>query len=44
MSKRKIVIFKFVPEIEKNAKRVSEGKYGYIVMQNGQSLTEFKYA
>ena len=70
MSKRKIVIFKFVPEmgmyeeqvsltvtqhkglpeIEKNAKReiakmqrVSEGKYGYIVMQNGQSLTEFKY-
>ena len=38
-------------EIEKNAKReiakmqrVSEGKYGYIVMQNGQSLTEFKYA
>ena len=71
MSKRKIVIFKFVPEmgmyeeqvsltvaqckglpeIEKNAKReiakmqrVSEGKYGYIVMQNDQSLTEFKYA
>ena len=71
MSKRKIVIFKFVPEmgmyeeqvyltiaqhkglpeIEKNAKReiakmqrVSEGKYGYIVMQNGQSLTEFEYA
>ena len=71
MSKRKIVIFKFVPEIgmyeeqvsltvakrkglpeiEKSAKReiakmqrVSEGKYGYIVMQNGQSLTGFKYA
>ena len=40
MSKRKIVIFKFVPEMQ----RVSEGKYGYIVMQNGQSLTEFKYA
>ena len=42
---------KGLPEIEKNAKReiakmqrVSEGKYGYIVMQNGQSLTEFKYA
>ena len=71
MSKRKIVIFKFVPEIgmyeeqvsltvaqhkglpeiEKNAKREiakmqreNQGKYGYIVMQNGQSLTEFKYA
>ena len=42
---------KGLPEIEKNAKReiakmqrVSEGKYGYIVMQNGQSLTEFEYA
>lgn len=70
MSKRKIVIFKFIPElgmyeeqlsltvvqhkglfeIEKNAKReitkmrrVESGKYGYIVMQNGKSLTEFKY-
>lgn len=71
MSKRKIVIFKFVPEIgmyeeqvsltvaqhkglpeiEKNAKREiakmqreNQGKYGYIVMQVDQSLTEFKYA
>ena len=42
---------KGLPEIENNAKReiakmqrVSEGNYGYIVMQNGQSLTEFKYA
>ena len=63
MSKRKIVIFKFVPEMGMyeeqvsltvaqhkglpeiaKMQRVSEGKYGYIVMQNGQSLTEFKYA
>ena len=43
MSKRKIVIFKFVPEIAK-MQRENQGKYGYIVMQNGQSLTEFKYA
>ena len=51
MSKRKIVIFKFgmyeeqisLTEIAK-MQRVSEGKYSYIVKQNGQSLTEFKYA
>ena len=34
---------KGLPEIEKML-TVSEGKYSYIVKQNGQSLTEFKYA